>query len=178
MSFCRARAPWPAALTLMVSGCTMLLDFDGALQDGAPPADVTLPVPDADPIAPDAPPAPAERFEPNDRFSDATRIEPGSYGPLAIFPVGDHDYFTFTLDFPRDLVVRVLFAQIAGDLDLKLYDATLAQIASAEGFVSNEELARRAATGNQLAAGMYFVEVYGFNNANANASYILELELP
>lgn len=163
-----------ALALLPLSGCSLVLDFDEAVKDAAPTADA--PPPDADPFAPDAGPDPKLVFEPNNDFGTATPITPGTYDPIAIFPLGDHDFYKFTLDAAHDVDVKILFLETDGDLDLKLYDGTMAIVQpTSQGFMSNEEIIHTAAMNGQIGPGDYYIEVYGYNNTYTNDHYSLVL---
>jgi hypothetical protein len=154
------------------SGCSFILDFDGDLTDAGPAPDSALP--DVDPLAPDAPPDPAMIYEPNDSQQTAKAIVAGTtYGPIAIQPIGDHDFFSFTLDAPHDVTIDCTFVTSEGDLDLRLWDATMTKIGESAGFMDNEHIIKTTAMGGQLGAGTYVVEVYGFNNQRTNDHYAL-----
>lgn len=166
------------ALALASTACSLVLDFSEALVDGGPEPDVGTTdavLVDVDPLAPDAPPSPRTVFEPNNTFEQATPFSAGSYGPIAIYPAGDHDFFEFELAAPSDVTIDVLFMQANGDLDMKLYDGALNQIGSSAGFVDNEQIVRSAAMGGQLGPGTFFIEVYGYNNTYVNENYTLAL---
>jgi hypothetical protein len=168
------------ALGLASAGCTLVLDFSGDLIDAQPAPDG--PLADADPLAPDGPPDPVTLFEPNNSRDGATPITPGSYGPAAIDPKGDKDFFKFTLAAPSDVTIDCLFVTKNGDLDLKLYDQTLTKLKESAGFADNEKIVCSAeqkcgALQNigPLPAGDYFIEVLGFSDMRVNDSYQLVL---
>jgi len=167
---------------LALSGCSLVLDFDGDLVDAAPEPDG--PVIDAGPLLPDAPPDPATVLEPNNTMGEAALITPGTYGPMAIKPAGDHDFFKFTLDADHDVTVEIQFSQSNGDLDLRLYDGTGVKIGESAGVSDNETINCTAAMKcgpnsmmnlGPLPAGDYVIEAYGFNNMQTNDSYLLVL---
>jgi hypothetical protein len=167
-----------ALVGLSLCGCSLILDFDGDLVDGAPE-----PMVDADPLAPDAPPDPATVLEPNNTMPEAATITAGTYGPMAVSPVGDHDFFRFTLTEAHQVTVEAQFTQSMGDLDMRLYDGTGTKIGESAGFVDNETIECTAASALKcmnrmmLDAGDYYVEVYGFNNMQTNPSYLLVLTI-
>jgi hypothetical protein len=161
---------------LLLGGCSVLLDFDKPIGDGGAPPTIDAPMIDADPNAPDAPPDPKLLDEPNNDFASATPITPGTYGPLAIDPLGDHDFYKFTLTAASDVDVKIIFLETDGDLDLKLYDGTMTLTQpTSQGFMSNEEIIHNATMNGQLAAGDYYIEVYGYNNMYVNDNYVLML---
>ena len=163
-----------AAIALLLGGCSAILDFSGDLADGGPEPDG--PAADADPLAPDAGPDPHAAFEPNDSMATAPTIEPGMYGPISVFPMGDHDFYKFTLAAPSDVVIQILFEQTEGDLDLKLYDGAMAPVLpSSTGTVSNEQITHTVAENGQIGPGDYYIEAYGYNNVYINERYTLVL---
>jgi hypothetical protein len=158
---------------LPLAGCSLILDFSGEIADGGPGPDAVMI--DADPLAPDAPIDPKVIYEPNNTQAEAYTLAPGAYGPIAIDPMGDHDFFKFTLDAPHDVTVDCLFTTANGDLDMRLYDATMTKIGESAGFMDNEHIVKTMALGNQLGMGDYFIEVYGFNDMRVNDAYMLVL---
>jgi len=179
----RAReAKPPAALALcwllvtMSAGCSLLLDFSEKA-DAGPGGDAD--VVDAGPIGDGGDPCNA--FEPNDTLSAAVGIEPGTYEPLAICPVGDHDYFSFEIGDNQDVVVEAFFSNEggAGDLEMRLYNSSGEVVARSESFSDNERIERSLAASNQLLAGTYLIEMYGFHDTTENEySLVLTVTTP
>src|SRR5687768_5847828 len=95
----------PAALlaAALLSGCSLILDFDQPLTDGGPAP------PDGGPDGAPSQDSGADMFEPNNDYVTATVITPGTYGPLTIYPLGDLDYFRFTLTEVRDVTIDCNF---------------------------------------------------------------------
>ncbi len=155
-------------------GCSLILDFSDKA-DAGPETDAE--VVDAGPVGDGGDPCAA--YEPNDELAQAYPIEPGTYSPLAICPAGDDDYFSFVLDSPRDMVVDALFDNKdgAGDLEMRLYDSNGEVIDSSENFTDNEHIERSLAQSNQLVAGTYIVQVWGYNGTVQN-DYELVLTFP
>jgi hypothetical protein len=115
-------------------------------------------------------------FEPNNDFGTAEQITPGVYGPIAIYPIGDHDFYKFTLDAPHDVTVQILFLEADGDLDLKLYDGTQTIVQpTSQGFTSNEQIVHTTTMNGQIGPGKFYIEVYGYNNMYTNDHYQLVL---
>jgi len=120
---------------------------------------------------------PGDIYEPNDTGATATDL--GTVGGwqawsrLAI-ESGDEDWFTFELsaDGASGQFVRIEFLQTDGNLDLELYDASLALAGSSTSATSNEEISL-----DGVPAGTYFVRVYGSQGAE-NDSYDLVLNAP
>jgi hypothetical protein len=112
-------------------------------------------------------------------------ITPGTYGPAAISPASDHDFFRFNVDAARDVMIQIAFLNIDGDLDLRLRDSAGTVIASSESSDDNEEITCPGAGGSPscnmsmpFGPGDFFIEVYGFNSMFANDSYTLTLTVP
>jgi hypothetical protein len=176
---CRVRHGAAASLAavaaiLFTSGCSLVLDF-GEKTDAGPETDAV--VVDAGPVGDGGDPCAA--FEPNDSLAETFEIVAGSYSPVAICPTGDNDYFSFVLDAPRDAVIEAVFANLggAGDLEMRLYNSSGENIDNSETFTDNERIERSLAQSNQLIAGTYIVQIYGFGNTVEN-SYELVLTLP
>jgi Bacterial pre-peptidase C-terminal domain len=158
------RLAGPVALVVLVAGCSFLLDFDAPLDA-------------ADAGSPDGLPDGADFAEPNDTFATAYVIGSGTKSGLSIAPRGDEDFYRFTLATPRDLVVILRFTQATGDLDLELYDSAQQRIGASTGNDDDEEIARTEALANQLAAGDYYIRVFGFDGQYTN-DYSLEIQVP
>jgi hypothetical protein len=143
-------------LGLTGSGCSLILDFS---EDGA----------DAGPA--DAAPTPdgpgCDTYEPNETLATATPLTPGNY-VLGICENGDHDFFQISLDGNQDLTVHIDFVNLAGDLEMRLYDSMGGIEGLSQGFGDFEEFVRSLASANRLAAGTYYFEVYGFNDTETN----------
>ena len=176
---CRVRhgvAPSLAFLAaiLFTSACSLVLDF-GEKTDAGPESDAV--VVDAGPVGDGGDPCAA--YEPNNALGETYEIVAGTYAPVAICPSGDEDYFSFVLDAPRDAVIEAVFANLggAGDLEMRLYDSTGETIGTSETFTDNERIERSLAQSNQLVAGTYIVQMYGFGNTVEN-DYTLILTLP
>jgi hypothetical protein len=143
-------------LGLTEGGCSLILDFSEAGADAGPP--------DAAPT-PDGPGC--DTFEPNDTLATATPLTPGNY-VLGICDNGDHDYFQIALDGNQDLTVRIDFDNANGDLEMRLYDSLGGRIDQSQSFNDFEQIIRSVAEADRLAAGTYFVEIYGFNDTATN----------
>jgi len=153
------------SLCLSGAGCSLILDFSEKQSDAGPP-DALVP-PDGGGCG---------NLEPNESLAQAMPITPGSY-ELGICTPGDNDYFEITLGDAQDLLVRIDFVNAAmKDLEMRLYDSLGAVIDRSETFNDFEQIERSLAMSNQLAAGTYFVQVFGFNNSNTN-DYTLTLTI-
>ena len=115
-----------------------------------------------------------DRFEPNNTRDTAknfgTITENGSWSGLSI-PKGDVDFFQFTLATAGTATSEVLvnLRNSQGDLDVELLDATGRRISISQTTSDQERLSL-----DGLAAGTYFIRVYGYNGAS-NADYSLAI---
>ncbi len=138
-------------------GCSLILDFSASGADAGPD--------DAEPTIDGGG---CDTLEPNESLAAAVPLTPG-VTPLGICTTGDRDFFEITLDGNQDLVVRIDFVNGAGaDLEMRLYDSLGAVVDRSETFEDFEQIEASLAMSNRLAAGTYFVEVFGFNNTNTN----------
>jgi hypothetical protein len=154
------------ALGLASSGCSLILDFSAPSSDAAPID--AMPEPDGG--------GGCDTFEPNESLAASVPITPDTY-ILGICEPGDHDFFAVTLDGNQDLLVRIDFVNAAGaDLEMRLYDSLGAVVDRSETFEDFEQIEASLAMSNRLAAGTYFIEVFGFNNTNVN-DYTLTLTI-
>jgi hypothetical protein len=162
------RLAWLTLALLAASGCSLVLDFDQPIVDaGAVRADAS----------PNAIDAGVDIYEPNDTPQQATAIDRGLY-QLSIAPVGDRDYFSFTVQDPSDVVIT-LSSTGSADLDLELYalpDLTTPIAMSRNASTSEEELRFTTSSGGQLAGGSYVIGVIEFND-QASAEYTLSLSI-
>lgn len=119
--------------------------------------------PPPDPPPPDPPPPAGDctdALEPNDSLEVAAPVDDQSYSGLRICEQ-DADWFTLRLLDPGPVIVELLPAPDAGDLDLSAFDETGRRIAvSDNGPGEREEL-----SGDSLAAGRYYFLVEGFEGA-------------
>ncbi len=166
-----------SALLLGTSaGCSLLLDFSEKADAGSGEDANAI---DAGPVGDGGDPCTA--YEPNDALAEAIAIEPGTYEPLAICPAGDDDYFSFVVGDNQDMVVEALFSNQggAGDLEMRLYNSSGEVVDRSETFNDNERIERSLAGSNQLLAGTYIVQMYGFNDTTENTySLVLTISNP
>jgi hypothetical protein len=147
---------------LALCACSVFLDFDVELVDGAGAIDAQV----------DTGPDAGDELEPNDTIAAAALLEQGgSFGPLSIRPAGDHDFFRFTTPGGANTRVEIVFVTADGDLDLRLYDAAGQQAFVSDGVVDGEAIEQ------PLAAGDFTAEVYGATGIQENG-YTLVLVLP
>lgn len=152
-----------AATLTLLSGCSLILDFDDKNGDQGP-ADAGI---DAFFI----PPALCGAHEDNGTYDQATAITPGTPLEAAICPVVDKDYYTFTIDAASQVTIDATFQVAVGDLDVQLYDNSvfrpeLEPVATATSTDDNESimLELQAAT----YPNTYVFQVYSKNNAYEN----------
>ncbi|MDB9460565.1 PPC domain-containing protein, partial [Dolichospermum circinale CS-545/17] len=116
-----------------------------------------------------------DQFEPNNTQSAAASLGSvsQSWSNLTINSSTDEDWFKITLlaTGTSSNYVKINFPGSSGDIDLKLYQADGTYITGSTG-TGNEELISLAG----LAAGNYFVQVYGYNGATN--TYSLQTSLP
>ena len=115
---------------------------------------------------------PADRFEPNDAFLEATDLgELGSRTEtnLSIHTANNDDYYLFTASITGVLSADVLFSHAEGDLDIALYGANQKLLTSSVSSDDNERLIRSVMSGKS-----YYLRVYG-NGGALSPSYILQL---
>ncbi|MGA2497793.1 MAG: clostripain-related cysteine peptidase [Tepidisphaeraceae bacterium] len=116
-----------------------------------------------------------DQYEPNNTFATAT-----SFGLLQGTNAADHlaclndDWYSFQMGKPGTAgnYVSIDFQDSQGDLDLALYNSN-GRLLRYSQTVSNEE---KVSLSN-LAAGTYYVYVYGFNGAT-NPDYTLTINTP
>ena len=119
----------------------------------------------------------SDRFEDNDASSAATLLELPSgdktWSDLTIDAAGDADWYRFNLpqEGTEDNQVQIDFAHNVGDLDLALYsvDNPTYAIYYSAGVDDSETISL-----NSLAAGDYYVQVYGYAGAT-NDDYSLSI---
>jgi len=100
-----------------------------------------------------------DAYEPNDSKTDAAYIIEGGTAGLQIC-AGDEDWYYLYLLGGETLEVSLAFTHADGDLDLKLLDDAGVVVARSTT-VTDGEAASAAAT----TSGYYFIQVYGYNQA-------------
>jgi hypothetical protein len=108
----------------------------------------------------------SDQFDGNSTSTAAQAVGPGSANDLQICG-GLSDWFVIESD-GTPWLVTITFSNAAGDLDLKLYDANVAEIASSAS-VDNAESVRLPAE-----AGTYYVEVKPYNGAENSYSITID----
>jgi hypothetical protein len=141
------------ASALLATGCSLVLDFSDRVDT-------------SNTVSVEA----CQASEPNDSLGAAQDLAPGSY-QLAVCPVGDRDYFSIDVGSNQDLTVVIEFDHRggAGDLDLALFNLAGNMIDESARATDEERIERTNAMGTQLAAGVYVVEIFGFEDSIQNA---------
>ncbi|MEY3255704.1 MAG: hypothetical protein RLZZ29_835, partial [Cyanobacteriota bacterium] len=87
---------------------------------------------------------------------------------------GDQDWFKFRLGTTgsEGNFLKIAFTHSLGDVDVKLYNANNVEVGSSTGVGDEEQISLQG-----LAAGDYFVRVYGYNSA-VNPDYTLTINAP
>jgi len=116
----------------------------------------------------------ADAFEPDDSSQEATMILSTLSQTHSIFPVGDEDWVTFTLNVPSEVILETSGA--SGDTRMWLYDASLNQIEfdddDGAGLFSFVD---RQCDVDELPAGTYFVKIDEFNDDDVIDNYTINL---
>jgi hypothetical protein len=142
------------------SGCSLVLDFS----DPPGPADASVP---------DAVPAAACDFgEANDTRTTAHTLAPISGQAAGICDPGDRDFFAIQVVEGQTMTFTITFAQDGshGDLDMRLLDGADAIIARSLSTDADEGITCPGAAPScpALAAGNYFIEIFGFADSTVN----------
>jgi len=149
-----------AISTTLVAGCTFILDFD----DPPAPPDATV----ADAI----PAAACSYGEENDSRAMAFVLDEVSAQSAGICDPGDHDFYSIAVAEGAELTFEILFEQDGprGDLDMWLLDVNGGIVARSLSADADERIVcpGTAPPCPQLAAGNYFVEVFGFADSTLN----------
>jgi hypothetical protein len=155
-------------LGLGLGGCSLILDFD----DPPPPADASQP------DAIDS--AACEYGEPNDQRSMAAVLDPITGTLAGICEDGDRDFYSLTIGDAQMLSFEIVFVQegARGDLDMRLLDVNGEMVSQSLSLDADEKIVcpGEGPHCEQLAAGNYFIEVYGFSDSTKNA-YTINYEL-
>lgn len=111
------------------------------------------------------PPPTDDQFEPNDDRASAKALTAGVFPSLKC---EDDDWFKVTVGANGKLEAKIEFRNLEGDLDLILTDANGTTIKKSETTADKETV---TATG--LAAGTYYVRVFGWHGARAGYTLTL-----
>jgi len=130
--------------------------------------------PDYDMVIDSPAPLP-DRFEENDSFATAAFLGPIGRideAGLSIHSTSTDDYFRFTANNSGSARADLLFSHAGGDLDLYVYDASLALLDQDISVDDNEHV-----DFGVIAGQTYYIRVDGYNGA-INANYELIIEGP
>lgn len=96
-------------------------------------------------------------------------------GELSLHAAGDRDWFAFTTTAAGTAAdfVRAHFNHLQGDVDIALYNAAGTLLASSAGRENFEEISLAGRP-----AGLYYVEVFGYQNLFTSPQYTLVLHAP
>jgi Bacterial pre-peptidase C-terminal domain len=117
-----------------------------------------------------------DAYEDNDTMARATDLgrltARRTVTNLVMADAADWFRFTTTATGGAANYVRIAFSHAQGDLDLRLFNAQGQQVRLSDGSGNEERISL-----NGLAAGTYYVQVYGYRGAT-NPSYSLEVNPP
>lgn len=114
--------------------------------------------------------SPSADLEPNDSFLTAAKIATEQkFSGLFEIKKQDVDFYKVSLHESKHLFVSIGFWHAIGDLDLKIYDQNKNQIGVSQGMGNGESLSV------ELEAGEYTIMVYGYNNAQAQYNFLVQV---
>lgn len=112
-----------------------------------------------------------DSLEPNDSLGAARTIGvPFSDSDLSIDTDSESDYYRLSLGASGQLRINVFFSHASGDVDVQLLSSSGTVLASSTSTSNDESIT------HNVAAGAYFVRVYGFGSGSCNP-YALDLDL-
>jgi len=104
-----------------------------------------------------------DSLEPNDSFAAARAISlPFSHGSLSLDSDADQDFYKFTLAQQSDVSIGIAFSHASGDVDMDLRNSGNTVLQSSTSTSNSETINRN------LAAGTYYVRVFGFGGGSCN----------
>lgn len=106
-------------------------------------------------------------FEPNETQSAAVAVTSGVAVSAAIASAGDIDYFKLTIAATSNVVFN-LVGPSGVDFDMTIYNSAGTQVGAGAGSTATESV-----TLNGLAAGTYYIQIFGYNNASSTTCYTL-----
>ncbi|MNU70235.1 hypothetical protein D3C71_596370 [compost metagenome] len=106
-------------------------------------------------------------FEPNETQATAAAITSGTAVSAAIATAGDIDYFKITTSVVSNNVFN-LVGPSGVDFDMTIYNSAGTQIGSGATGTATESV-----TLNGQAAGTYYIQIFGYNNATSSTCYSL-----
>lgn len=108
-------------------------------------------------------------FEPNESFSAATAISLSTSVSSAISTSTDNDYFKVSITSSGTYAFNMT-GPSGVDYDMLVYNSSYTQIGSGTGLTATESVSLSG-----LAAGTYYVRIYGYNGANSTSCYSLNV---
>lgn len=115
-----------------------------------------------------ATPTQGDPFEPNDSRSAAAMLVPGDYPTLVC---DDDDWFQVVLTERSKISAEIRFQHSEGDLDFVMTDSAGEKLHSSESTADQETVEKSG-----LAAGTYYLRVFGYNGAKAAYALTLSVE--
>ena len=129
---------------------------------------------DACGVSPTSSPS-GDSYEPDDSSAQATNITSGSPQTHSIYPVGDEDWFSFTLATPSEVLLETSGTN-GNDTRMWLYDSNLSQIEyNDDGGAGYFSLIDRVCDTDELPAGTYYVKIDEYGDNNTITSYSISL---
>ena len=124
-------------------------------------------------LVPFVPTCLADLFEANDSDAAATPLAPNtdSYPALTACPTDD-DWYAIPMLTGDVIDVDVLFIDAAGDVDLRFFDPTLAQVADSESSTDNEDISWTAAVD-----GLHYIRIWLFSESDALPGNAYDLDV-
>ncbi len=123
-------------------------------------------------ITPPSPGCP-DAYEPNDNFTQAKPITPGTTIRAYICTEGEQDYYKFTAAAGRRITVRLTDIPAGQDYDLYLSDPSQTQVASSTASGNADERIDYTAT----VGGTYYVTVTGYSGYSTTQAYSLRVDV-
>lgn len=117
-----------------------------------------------------------DRFEPNNSFAQAADLGPTvtqTQSDISVDTSGNDDYFSFMPVDNGKLDANITFSNMAGNLDLYLYDQNQNLLASSLNTTANEQ----DVTASVIGGEKYYLRVAGANGAT-NPDYTLNISAP
>jgi hypothetical protein len=112
-------------------------------------------------------------LEPNDSFATARLIAlPFSNSGLSIDQDGEQDFYRFTLAAPSRVTFTASFTHSLGNVDMDLRNSANAVLATSAGTANSESITE------DLAAGTYYIRVYGVSGGSCNRYSLVGSSVP
>jgi PKD repeat protein len=115
-----------------------------------------------------------DTYEPDDNSTQSTALLPGVPQTHSICPVGDKDWYTFTLTAESEIVLET--SGLSGDTRMWLFDSGLTQIEfNDNGGADLWSLIDRQCDNDALPPGTYYIQIDDFGDNNEIQSYDISL---